>query len=87
MDHPVESTLHSFIVKLWLDDEGGQTGRRVWRGYVTHVPSGAQRYLKRLSDIDDFIREYLGDSDIQSDSRSRVCEWLRRVTAKPTRDE
>jgi len=84
MDHSAESTLHSFIVKLWLDDQDGEKGQRVWRGYVTHVPTGAQRYLKRLSDIDEFIKEYLGGSEIGNSSRSRVCEWLRRVTVRPT---
>jgi hypothetical protein len=80
-----ESTLHSFIVKLWLEDEDRNAGRRVWRGYVTHVPSGAHRYLKCLSDIEEFIKEYLDENEIRSCSRSRVCEWIRRVTAKPTR--
>jgi len=79
MDHRAESTLHSFIVKLWLDDLDRKTGRRLWHGHVTHVPSGAQRYLKRLSDIDDFIKEYLDGSEIGNVSSSRVCEWLRRV--------
>ena len=86
MDHLAESTLHSFIVKLWLDDQDGKKGPPVWRGYVTHVPSGTQRYLKRLSDIDEFIKEYLDGSDIQGGSTSRVCEWLRRVTGKSTHD-
>ncbi len=84
MDHRAESTLHSFIIKLWLDDQDGKKGRRLWRGYVTHVPSGAQRYLKRLSDIDEFIKEYVG-SELENGSSSRVCKWLKRVTAKPTR--
>ena len=87
MGHLAESTLQSFIVKLWLDDQDGKKGRRVWRGYVTHVPSGAHRYLKRLSDIDEFIKEYLDGDEIHGGSKSRVCEWLRRVTTKPTRDE
>ena len=82
-----ESTLHSFIVKLWLEDQDGKKGRRVWRGYVTHVPSGAQRYLTCLNDIEEFIKEYLDEGEIPSCSRSRVCEWIRRVTAGPTRDK
>ena len=79
-----ESTPQSFIVKLWLEDEGGKRKRKVWRGYITHVPTGARRYLKRLSDITEFIREYLDGSEPVG-STSGVRDWLRRLTAKPTR--
>jgi hypothetical protein len=80
-----ESTPHSFIVKLWLEDLGGKRKRKVWRGYITHVPTGARRYLKRLSDVTDFIREHLDGSGVEIGSTSRARDWLRRLTAKPTR--
>jgi hypothetical protein len=77
-----ESTPHSFIVKLWLEDAGGKRKRKVWRGYITHVPTGARRYLKNLDDITEFIREFL-DGSVGATSRARG--WLKRLTAKPTR--
>lgn len=79
-----ESTPQSFIVKLWLEDAGGKKKRKVWRGYITHVPTGARRYLKRLSDITEFIREYLDGSEAIG-STSRARNWLKKLTAKPTR--
>ena len=75
-----ESTPHSFIVKLWLEDAGGKKKRRVWRGYITHVPTGARRYLKSLGDITEFIRGYLDGSDAKVGSTSRARNWLKRLT-------
>jgi hypothetical protein len=77
MDIP-ESKVHSFIVKLWLEEAGDETGRTVWRGYITHVPGGERRYLKRLSGIADFIASYLKENGVKPDS-SWVTRWLGRL--------
>jgi hypothetical protein len=77
-----ESTLHSFIIKLWLEGDCGKSEPNVWRGYITHVPTGDRRYLKRLSDIADFVQEYLDDTQGRKDLRSRARNWIKRVTAK-----
>jgi hypothetical protein len=58
MDTP-EATLHSFIVKLWLEDTGQQEKPMGWHGYITHVPSGDRQYLRELADILTFIEPYL----------------------------
>jgi hypothetical protein len=79
-----ESTLHSFIIKLWLE-AGGKSEPNAWRGYITHVPTGKRRYLKRLSDISDFVQEYLDDQHSRKNLGSRARNWLKRVTAKATR--
>ncbi len=71
-----ESKVHSFIVKLWLE---GETNELVWHGHITHVPSGARRYFKQLSDITDFVAEYIDRSDeAQPDLKSRMKGWLRK---------
>ena len=54
-----ESRVHSFIVKIWLEEVDDEPGTFSYRGYTTHVPSGERRYLKRLSDVSDFIESYL----------------------------
>jgi hypothetical protein len=73
MDIP-ETKVHSFIVKLWLEEAGDETGRAVWRGYVTHVPDGERRYLKKLSDLIEFIVRYM-DVGVKRERRS----WLSRL--------
>lgn len=58
MDLP-ESTICSFIIKIWLEETGEEANEAVWRGHITHVPSGERRYLKDLDDIRVFIVPYL----------------------------
>ena len=61
-----EPNLHSFVVRLWLEETAEETGRAAWRGHITHVPSGTRRYLTELSDIAAFITPYLGAAEGRS---------------------
>ena len=54
-----EPHIHSFIVKLWLEETIEETGQILWRGHITHVPSGKRCYLKDLEEIPAFIAPYL----------------------------
>ena len=79
-----ESTVHSFIVKLWLEGDG-ETSRLKWHGYITHVPSGARRSFKKLSEVTDFIEQYIDGNGARLPNRSRLRDWLRRFILNPTR--
>ena len=74
MDTP-ESKVHSFIVKLWLEDAGDEKGSAGWRGHITHVPSGKRRYLQRLDDILVFVKPYVPELGWMHGSRDR--RWLK----------
>ena len=58
---------HSFIVRVWLEETSEESGRAVWRGRVTHVPSHEQRYFQEMDDLLIFIQRYIhsweGDYD------------------------
>ena len=54
-----EVPTHSFIVKIWLEETAEEAGQALWRGHVTHVPSGERRYLQDLNEIVAFIVPYL----------------------------
>ena len=73
-----ESTVHSFIVKLWLEDQGEETTRLKWHGNITHVPSGARRSFQKLSDVTDFIEQYIDGDEAHVTRRSKLRDWLRR---------
>ena len=77
MDLPEAST-HSFIVKIWLEEAGDSAGDGLWRGHITHVPSGARRYLKDLDDIVDVVVPYLEAMGARPSRWLRARRWLRQ---------
>ena len=72
-----KSNLHSFIIRLWFEEAGEEVGPRIWRGHITHVPSGTRRYLKDLNEIIAFIEPYFEAEGIELDWRRRLRQWLR----------
>jgi hypothetical protein len=77
MDLP-EANTHSFIVKIWLEEIGDEARKATWRGHITHVPSGARRYLRELGDIVDFVVIYLEAMGVRPSRWAHVRRWLRR---------
>jgi len=84
MDKP-EPKAESFIVKLWLQEPSDETGRPVWHGHITHVPDGERRYMRRLSDIKDFIEQCLGHTDVKRGRAFRLRAWLSRWNISRTK--
>ena len=73
----LESTAHSFIVKVWLEESEGKSSQPTWHGYITHVPSGERRYVKTLAEIPDFIKQYINNAPVHGGLKSRVSSWLK----------
>lgn len=47
---------HSFIVKVWVEDPAEEAGDIVlWRGHVTHVPSGDRCHFQDFDTMLAFI--------------------------------
>ena len=67
-----ESNTHSFVVKIWLEDEAQVR----WRGHITHVPGGERRYVDDLGEIPDFIAPYLEAMGVQPTAFSRLKRRL-----------
>ena len=84
---PLESASHSFIVKIWVEDslEGGGNG--VWHGHITHVPSHQRRYLKNLSEIEDFIAPRLEEMGVRLGVRWQLRRWLKRLVVPNRHDQ
>lgn len=72
-----DPSVHSFIVKIWIEEGARADGRAGWHGHVTHVPGGERRYLKRLDDIADFITPYLEEMNVAFGPCDRLRRWLR----------
>ena len=71
-----ESDTHSFIVKIWKEDDEDSRGRRPWRGHITHAFSRTRHPLRELGDILLFIRPYLDAMDARRPLRCRLVLWL-----------
>ena len=72
-----EINTHPFIVKIWLEETVEEAGRAVWRGHITHVPTGERRYLKDLDEIAVFIAPYLEGMGVDLGIRWRMRNWFR----------
>jgi len=64
---PTESRTHSFIIKIWLEEEMDEAGRTMWRGHITHVPGGERQYIQDLNAIRPFIQPFLEQMGAASD--------------------
>jgi len=75
---PHESDSQAFIVRIWVEEIDRVAGQTVWRGHITHVPSGERRYIKSLGDIEMFIAGYLERLDVKLRWSWRMWRWLRQ---------
>jgi hypothetical protein len=75
-DASAEFNVHSFIVKVWLEEEATKDSESVWHGHITHVPSGEKRYLKNLDQISLFIQPYLEAMGIRFGLGERIRKRL-----------
>jgi hypothetical protein len=71
-----ESQLHSFIVKLWLEDSE-EGSRSSWAGQIKHVPGGEYRYIRNLEEITAFIKPYLESMGAEIGSCARMRRWIK----------
>lgn len=72
------SNIHSFIVKIWLEEPAEGSGQAVWRGRITHVPSEKSQSLMHLHEIIAFILPYLERMGVRFRAQERVMQWLDR---------
>jgi hypothetical protein len=54
-----DPTIHSFIVKVWLETAGPDNPSRA-QGYITHIPGEERVYITSLDDVPAFILKKLG---------------------------
>lgn len=62
-----ETSRRSFVIHIWLEEQGEATRSPKWRGDITHIFSNQRRYFEDLDDIRRFIEPYLQDTQIAPD--------------------
>lgn len=64
-------------MKVWLEDAKEGDAQTAWRGRITHVPSGENRYVTDLGEISSFIATYLRQMGAQVECGRELRRWLR----------
>lgn len=67
-----ETTTHSFIIKIWLEETLQETGRVTWRGHIIPVPGDEKYYFEDLNEIPAFVMPYLEKMGVKFGSQGRV---------------
>lgn len=67
---PYERSTCSFIIKIWVEENGEGSSRRLWRGHITHVLTGQRHYLKALEDIRAHILPFLEEMGVHIEEKS-----------------
>ncbi len=75
---PLELLTHSFIIKIWLSNPESINDEKLWRGTITHVPSGKRRSVATFDDISIFIGQYVKYGDAPVPQR-RAQNWGARL--------
>ncbi len=71
--------IQSFIVKIWLEETAEEANQAIWRGHITHVPSGERRYFQNLDEIVAFVTSYLERVGVKIHKPRRLKLWLDTV--------
>lgn len=73
-----ETSVQSFVIKIWLEESAEESGRAVWRGRIVHVASDTRKSIKSTDEIVAFIQSYVGISDRNPGWLCQLGHWLKR---------
>ena len=58
--------MHSFIIRIWLEETVIEAGKASWRGHITHIPSNRRQHIENLDAVKQFIAPYLQSMGVNS---------------------
>ena len=76
MDTP-NDPIHSFIVRIWLEECADESGPAIWRGHITHTLSRERIYFNDLHEILPFIASHLPGRALEPRPREHRWRWWR----------
>jgi hypothetical protein len=56
-----EADAHSFVVRLWREDNENPDEPAEWRGWIEHVQSQKRHYFQAVADISRIVAAYTGE--------------------------
>ncbi|MCB8983631.1 MAG: hypothetical protein H6659_07390 [Ardenticatenaceae bacterium] len=63
----------SFIIRVWIEEPASNDHPAVWRGHITHVPTGRRKYIRDLHQIAQIIAPYLSELGVEFTTGSSEC--------------
>lgn len=57
-----ELQIHSFIVRVWLEEMQADPRLVIWRGHITYVNNGNRHYFEDINEIPAFIEPHLNEA-------------------------
>jgi hypothetical protein len=71
-----------FVVRIWIEEETGDTASPIWRGSITNVLGEECRYLEDLQTIPTFITPYLRTIGVGQSLAEHLRSGLRRLLTR-----
>ncbi len=59
-----DDTVHSFLLRIWLEEIKQETQDTKYRGHIINVATGERRYFEHFWDATDFISKFLYQVDL-----------------------
>ena len=56
-----KTNLHSFVLRIWLEEAATDTQPAKWRGHITHLLDNRRRHIESIDEIGRFIEVYLNN--------------------------
>ncbi len=55
-------SIHSFVLRIWLEEMKADPRQVVWRGHITYVNNGNRHYFDDLNEIPALIAHHLRET-------------------------
>ena len=82
-----ESTSHTFVIRIWSEDQAEGLEQSKWHGRITHMPSGVNNQFGTLNEISEFISPYLESQGVRPTIRERVTRWAQQLRGQSSADQ
>ena len=64
-----ETRIHSFVIRLWQEDNAAATTEIKWRGHITHILGDERRTIENLDEIKRFIEPYISSMNLDTNAQ------------------
>lgn len=84
-----ETSIHSFVIKIWLEETADENASNLWRGHISHIPSGEKRYIQNLNEMMFFVFPYIEEIGIKIPLKWRIAKLVKgkRFRKRLNRDQ